>query len=315
MTPLTSVSGSAADVAPPRHPWFPISTCDAGCIGAHPSVSPVRMLGRILRFGVTALGLLAVGSAMVVAPRPVRRRFARMAARALLASLGIALQIDDRRPYAGRGAGLIVANHTSFLDILAVAAVIPARFVAKAELLTWPGVGTLARRVGVIGLRRESLRDLPDTIAAMVDRLHRDDAVGVFPEGTTYCGRTAGTFTPATFEAAVTARSSVIPMHVGYHCADGDVCTQASFIGGDDLLDTMRRVIRSAGLTVRVRVHETQLPGEDRRALAARCERLVFASANEHVTTDTGAGGTRTVGSVTEHPSVVIDHAELRLAG
>ncbi|MBJ7290189.1 lysophospholipid acyltransferase family protein [Williamsia sp.] len=259
------------------HAWFPVSPCDTSCVPtAARTHGRVRAVIRLLRVVMTICWLIPAGTIVTALPRPLRRRFVRGAARSLLAALGIAVLVDDRRPFVGRGAGLIVANHTSFLDILAIAAVVPARFVAKSELLAWPVIGTLARRLGVIGIDRASLRALPGTVEAAVAGLHADDAVGVFPEGTTWCGRTGGTFRPAMFQAAVDASVPVIPMHVGFRGPGDEVSTVASFIGDDDLMDTMRRVISATGLSVRIRVHELQLPGSDRRELARRCERLVF---------------------------------------
>ncbi|WP_299570898.1 1-acyl-sn-glycerol-3-phosphate acyltransferase [uncultured Williamsia sp.] len=234
------------------------------------------------RFAATATAVVVGGLLVTPAPRPIRRRYVRGAARGLLAALGIGFEVDDRRPHVGRGVGLVVANHTSFLDIVAIAGVVPARFVAKAEILGWPVVGDLARRLGVIGIDRAALRSLPATIDTMTAGLYDDDAVGVFPEGTTWCGRAGGRFRPATFQAAVDARMPVIPVHVGFRHADGTVATVPAFIGDDDLLDTVRRVLRARGLRVVVRIHELQLPGDDRRALAARCERLVFGAADGH---------------------------------
>jgi 1-acyl-sn-glycerol-3-phosphate acyltransferase len=242
----------------------------------------VAVAARVARLAVTAVTAVVGGLLVTPLPRPVRRRFVRRAARGLLAALGIGFEVDDRRPHVGRGVGLVVANHTSFLDIVAIAGVVPARFVAKSEILGWPVVGGLARRLGVIGIDRGALRSLPATIGAMTAGLFGDDAVGVFPEGTTWCGRAGGRFRPATFQAAVDARMPVIPVHVGFRDAAGSVATAPAFIGDDDLLDTLRRVLRARGLTVVVRVHELQLPGQDRRDLASRCERLVFGDIDTH---------------------------------
>ncbi|MGZ8176444.1 lysophospholipid acyltransferase family protein [Williamsia sp. SKLECPSW1] len=265
------------------HAWFPTSPCDASCVrAAGQPVGRTRAVLRIVRLAATAVVAAAGGALVAPLPRPVRRRFVRRAARSLLAALGIAVEVDDRRPHVGRGVGLVVANHTSFLDIVAIAGVVPARFVAKSEILSWPLVGGLARRLGVIGVDRASLRSLPATIEAMTGGLFADDAVGVFPEGTTWCGHAGGRFRPACFQSAVDARMPVLPVHVGFRDADGHVATAPAFIGDDDILDTLRRVLRARGLTVVVRVHELQLPGADRRELAARCERLVFGADDRH---------------------------------
>jgi len=58
----------------------------------------------------------------------------------------------------------------------------------------------------------------------------------------------------------------------------GTVTAAAGFIGDDSPADTLRRVLRTRGLGVHIRVHESQLPGSDRRELADRCAGLVGGS-------------------------------------
>ena len=149
----------------------------------------------------------------------------------LLAALGLRLDIDRGADASGAvdggaAGGLIVANHISFLDILAVAAVSPAHFVAKSEVIAWPVIGRVTRSIGVIGLRRESLRGLPAAVDAVRADLAAGDSVGVFPEGTTWCGRGGGRFRPAFFQAAIDAQVPVRPMVVSFHTSTGGVSTR-----------------------------------------------------------------------------------------
>ncbi|WP_245556959.1 lysophospholipid acyltransferase family protein [Jongsikchunia kroppenstedtii] len=264
-----------------------MSACGDGCIAPQARVSAIARCGRVVRLVATAGWLLAL--AVMVAPLPgvVRRRFARRAAARLLAALGVRIEVVDERPFAGRGVGLVVANHVSFLDIAAIAAVVPARFVAKAEVVESAATGFLCRRFGIIPLRRQSLRDLPATVHAVTGRLQLHESVAVFPEGTTFCGapgvdrgghvhRGAGRFHPAFFEAATIAAVPVLPITVSYHHRDGSAAAEAGFIGDDGLGDTLRRVLAAPSITVRVRIHELELPAGDRRELADRCERVVL---------------------------------------
>lgn len=272
----------SAPACQPVHGWFPVSPCGDGCIAPHARASAVARWVRIARLIMTLSWLTAL--AVVVAPLPgaVRRRFARLAAARLLVALGVRIEVIDERPFAGRGAGLVVANHVSFLDIAAIAAVVPARFVAKAEVAEAAATGFLCRRFGIIPLRRQSLRDLPATVGAVTGRLQLHESVAVFPEGTTFCGaggighRGAGRFHPAFFEAATIAAVPVLPITVSYHHSDGSAAAEAGFIGDDGLGDTLRRVLSAPSITVRVRIHELELPAGDRRELAARCERAVL---------------------------------------
>ncbi|WP_168176685.1 lysophospholipid acyltransferase family protein [Williamsia sp. 1135] len=238
----------------------------------------------------TAVVVLSVGMAIGLLPRSARARYVRTAAHLLITSLGIRIEVHDDRPdhldhpdhQTGSGPrdrsdhGLIVSNHISFLDVLAIASVRPARFVAKAELATWPVIGPITRRLAVIPIRRESLRELPAVVDTARGGLLAGDNVGVFPEGTTRCGRGGGRFRPALFQAAVDTGVPIYPVVVSFHTSTGELSTAACFIGADDIGDTMRRVLAAKGLVVRIQMCEQQLPGDDRRELALRCERVVF---------------------------------------
>lgn len=230
----------------------------------------------------TVLGCLALTFPFVlVAPRIVRRRYLKSFSRKLLGSLGIRIDVDDRRPFPARARGLVVANHVSFLDVLAIAAVSPAHFVAKSDVLEMGPVAVVARMLGVITVERGSLRQLPATVDAVVDALHRDKCAAVFPEGTTWCGRSSGRFRPAFFQAAIDAGVPVLPMTLRYSDSDGNLCPAPAFIGDDEVGDTMGRILAQRSMTVTVVVHELQLPVPDRRYLASTCERLVFGDRSD----------------------------------
>jgi len=52
------------------------------------------------------------------------------------------------------GAGAIVANHSSWLDIFVLNATKRIYFVSKAEVANWPGIGWLARATGTVFIKR-----------------------------------------------------------------------------------------------------------------------------------------------------------------
>ncbi|GAB90054.1 lysophospholipid acyltransferase family protein [Gordonia rhizosphera] len=270
---------SVAVQHPSRHAWFPWSSCGDQCREDDLARSAGRVLvaARVARLIMITIALAITAPVILLAPRIVRRWYLRRASYRLLAALGITVQIDDRRPFAGRVRGLVVANHISYLDILALAVISPAHFVAKSEVAQIPVISGLVRWLGVITIERESLRGLPDTIARAVDGLHRDSSVAVFPEGTTRCGYEPGRFRPAFFQAAIDAGVPVTPIRLRFTTPGGATATEPSFIGDDTPAATLRRVLRMRGLTVHIRVHEIELPDADRRSLAARCERIVAA--------------------------------------
>ena len=163
----------------------------------------------------------------------------------------------------------------SWVDVFAVGAVVPGSFVARADLTDWPGIGRAARMVDVIPIERRSLRRLPSVVDAVSHRLRAGRTVVAFPEGTTYCGEHRGRFRPAVFQAAVESGSPVQPLRLSYRHGDGTPSTLTAFLGEDSLWNSLRRIARAPRTVVHVEVASLQLPGENRRELAARCERAL----------------------------------------
>ncbi|NLG83405.1 MAG: 1-acyl-sn-glycerol-3-phosphate acyltransferase [Firmicutes bacterium] len=85
-----------------------------------------------------------------------------------------------------RGGCVVVANHCNFFDpIVLGAAVLPrriVRFMAKAEVFTWPVLGRLARWLYAFPVRR----GLPDrqAITTAFNVVREGHVLGLFPEGT-----------------------------------------------------------------------------------------------------------------------------------
>ncbi|WP_262339093.1 1-acyl-sn-glycerol-3-phosphate acyltransferase [Gordonia sp. CNJ-863] len=171
-----------------RHPWFPVSTCGHACLGPRAerrAADAVVTGGRLCRLAAIAGWIVATPIAdgtMARLRRRPRRALRARAAGPLLAALGIRVVVDDRRRDP-RATGLIVANHISFLDVLALALVSPAPVVAKSDVVDMPVVAGLARRFGVIAVDRGTLRGLPAAVGEVSARLATGSSVIVFPEG------------------------------------------------------------------------------------------------------------------------------------
>ncbi len=267
----------------PANPWVPVSGCGASCIRHDAErIGRWRFTGRLTALAaVASLGVLIATGALLCGRR-VRARYCRGLSRWMLAAAGLRLDVVDHRPPQSRRlhGALVVANHISCLDIPAIAALGPARFVAKREVLTMGGraarpIAAVLRRLGVLAHSRGDLRGLPGDVDRVAGILDRGLPVVVFPEGTTWCGIGAGRFRPAFFQAAIDAGVPVLPVQVRYH-RRGTAVTGPGYVGEDSLVDTLRRVLWARGLTVQVTVHAGQLPVGGRRELADRCAGLIF---------------------------------------
>jgi 1-acyl-sn-glycerol-3-phosphate acyltransferase len=102
---------------------------------------------------------------------------------------------------------LIVANHTSWLDIPVLSAVAPVSFVAKSEVDGWPGVGALARLQRTVFVNRTRRSDTGRTAGEIAQRLAAGDNVVLFAEGTSSDGNRVFPFRSSLFAAAVPANT------------------------------------------------------------------------------------------------------------
>lgn len=235
--------------------WQPTSGCGPHCRPA--GEEAVRAGTAVLRLSALAGVLLG---ALVVVPL-LGRAAVRTVCRGLLAALGVRLMWRGPVPRPG---SLLVANHVSWLDVVALLAVTPVRLVAKREVRGWPAVGALAAVTGSIFVDRSRPKRLPATVAEVTAALRAGRSVAVFPEGTTFCGAEQGRFRPAVFQAAVDAGAPVVPISIRY------ASPTAAFVGDDTLWCSVRRVAALRGLTVTL-VGSPALrpePGADRRSLA-----------------------------------------------
>lgn len=188
--------------------------------------------------------------------------------------LGMRLEVTGQfRP----GAKLLVANHVSWLDILAVHAACPeARFVSKAEVRQWPLVSRLVAAARTLYLQRERARDALRVVHEMAQALKDGDTVAVFPEGTTGAGHELLPFHANLLQAAISTGTPVQPVALRFADADAAVSRAADFTGDITLLQSLWALARARAMVVRVQVLTSQgTRHADRRALAERLRELI----------------------------------------
>ncbi|CAM5705635.1 lysophospholipid acyltransferase family protein [Streptomyces griseorubiginosus] len=254
--------------------WLPSAPCTPGtCLERTGPVTALpRAAGRLL----AVIALLLAGIALLPVGRWVPAGAVRWWCRAVVRASGVRVRVSGAA--VPTGGVLLVANHISWLDIPLLAAVRPARMLAKSEIRRWPVAGWLTARSGALFIERDRLRALPDTVAGITDALRGGAAVAVFPEGSTWCGRAQGHFRRAVFQAALDAGVPVQPVRLRYRVSGGEASTAPAFIGDDSLLASVWRVVSARGLVADVGVPEPVAPGchTDRRALAASAQARVW---------------------------------------
>ncbi|QOV40371.1 1-acyl-sn-glycerol-3-phosphate acyltransferase [Streptomyces ferrugineus] len=268
------ITGSAGHAPDAGTLWRPSAPCSPRtCVDTTGRARAVPLaafrIAAVLFLLVLGLAAIPLGSRI---PAGLIRRWSRWIVRAA----GVRVRVDGGA--APDGGLLLVANHVSWLDIPLLAAVRPARMLAKSEIRDWPVAGWLTARSGALFIDRDRIRALPETVARIAGALRAGEAVTVFPEGSTWCGRAQGRFRRAAFQAALDAGVPVQPVRLRYRVAGGAPGTAAAFVGEDPLLASVWRVARARELVAEVEVLEPIAPDRraDRRSLTGAAEMSVL---------------------------------------
>ncbi|WP_337171716.1 lysophospholipid acyltransferase family protein [Gemmatimonas aurantiaca] len=221
--------------------------------------------------------------------------FMRLLCRGVLTVLRVDVTVRGAWP---REPVLMIANHLSWLDIVAVLARRRCTFVAKRDVQRWPVVGWCADALGVIWVDRERKRDLLRAIPALQETLQSGTSVLLFAEGTTGDGRALLPFKSGLVEAAVRARALVVPLAVTASASQGDL-SALCWIGDETLMANLPRVGALRDIRITLHAAPALMPGPFARARAQR--KQLTASARTAIAIRTFGGAIRRMSPETRH--------------
>jgi 1-acyl-sn-glycerol-3-phosphate acyltransferase len=228
----------------------------------------LRAVWRVARAVLHLLwGALLVGTTFGRADAAARARHTRRWSAAFLRLLGVRLQAQGTpRP----GAKLLAVNHVSWLDIMAIDAVVPARFVSKSEVRHWPVFGRIATGIGTLYIERARPRDAMRVMHQMAAALRAGETLAVFPEGTTSDGHSLLPFHANLLQGAISTATPVQPIALRYSDAIHAISPAVRFLE-ETMAQSLWSVACAQGLTVNVQILPAQsVAHADRRLLAER---------------------------------------------
>jgi 1-acyl-sn-glycerol-3-phosphate acyltransferase len=246
---------------------------------------PLRAAWRAVRLGgAVALAFSDYFFAVTLAGRSgsarARAEWMSRSARRFLGALNLTVERSGTPPTAG----VLVANHVSYVDILVLGAAGPLVFVAKSQTRGWPVFGALVRRAGTVFVERERAQDLPRVLAEL-SAAGADGSGGVavafFPEGTSTDGSVVLPFRPALLAPAVAGGQPVTPAWVGYtlDAGDGSAADEVCWWGDMEFSPHLLNLFSKKAIRARVAYGPPEPPGDDRKELARHLHARVCALA------------------------------------
>jgi 1-acyl-sn-glycerol-3-phosphate acyltransferase len=188
----------------------------AGAAAARRALGEAGRLARAVWLAATlAVSVLVAWPILALVRRQdVAHSLQRRAARLVLWAAGCRLTVEGLDRLQAPGPFIVASNHTSYADVVALAALLPRRvlFVAKDEMLRWPLLGLLLRRAGHLTVERWSAGQSVSDAGKLPRALEEGSSVLVFPEGTFTAAAGLRPFRLGAFKAAVDTGTPVIPV-------------------------------------------------------------------------------------------------------
>ena len=208
--------------------WLRLSVRALGLILALMVCVPLHYLYRLLKYGSPFPQLFLWLATRIVGAR-VRRH-------------GVYLRRDV----------FFVANHISWVDILALAGASGTAFVAKQELSEVPVIGWLCRLNRTVFVKREHRMGVAEQINDLREALADNWSVTVFPEGTVTDGQSLLPFKTSMLSVLEPPPPGVLvqPVVLDYR----ENAEEIGWVGDESGLDNAKRLLARRG-TFRLDIH------------------------------------------------------------
>ncbi len=230
---------------------------------------PFRVSARLVWFGFEVMfAILLYGITAAGAPRQARRaaraRWLHRASRRHLKIFGYTADVAGPVPRRG----LLVTNHLSYLDILAIAAVTPAVFVSKSEVRDWPVFGWLASLAGTVFVDRQRRTHVGEVNDEIQKALEDGALVVVFPEGTSSNGTDLLPFRTSLLEPAARSKHPIATGWLHYDLTDGDAREEVCYWGDHTFFPHLLNLTGKKSVHATIRFGHFQKQTDDRKELA-----------------------------------------------
>ena len=246
----------------------------------------VRLLIAVIVIGFFALLL----SLMTLLQLPMRRYMThycfKLVAKIMNLKLNVTGEVTQQRPV------IFVANHSSYLDIIALGALLPSPFVSKQEVGQWPVIGFISKVGGTAFIDRNP-RKVRDNVAHLKQKLQEEKSMVVFPEGTTTDGNRIGAFHNSMFALAEAIEEPVPiqPIAIAYTRINNIPVGRFyrplfAWYGDMELADHLWEILSMRSVTVDIKllppIHERK--GMSRKQMAETSEKAVASAFQDMVT-------------------------------
>jgi 1-acyl-sn-glycerol-3-phosphate acyltransferase len=230
----------------------------------HPVRVGLRLLWLMAEFTLAAINFVRWCGFSKNCPESKRAVWLQHSSRRMLRIFKTSIRTSGTVPTSG----LLVSNHLSYVDILVIATITPAMFVAKREVRSWPVFGFFARLAGTLFVDRERRTRVGQTTGEIQTALDHGALVVLFPEGTSSDGKTILPFKSSLLEPAAKHTHALYASLIQYELEDGDVSEEICYWKDMTLVPHLFNLLSKKTIHASVRFTQLRESSTDRKELA-----------------------------------------------
>lgn len=133
--------------------------------------------------------------------------------------LAIMVQSDGRYDYSE--GMLIVGNHLSYTDVIALNSLTSSCFITSVEMKNMTFLGQIAQMAGCVFVERRSKKGIHKEVEEIVSVLKKGHNVVLYAEATSTNGEEVLRFRRPMFQGAIDAEKDILPVTINYRRVNG----------------------------------------------------------------------------------------------
>lgn len=194
--------------------------------------------------------LIAVGSQLLLGKQWYARPAGRFIKLSWVRILACILNLKIRRHGTISDKPVVfVANHISWLDVVALGSDRGCAFVAKNSVKRWPLIGAVAGLSGTLFINREDKKDVAKTLARSNQLVAKGVSLAFFPEATTTNGKILKPFKTSLYQTAINSARNIQAVAIRYpSCLSKK--SPAPYIGDETFLMHLLKVLATPRIDV-----------------------------------------------------------------
>ncbi len=231
-----------------------------------------RAVARMVLLFLVILNLLMTVLLMALIQRSRtaqrRKRVARVMQshlKAMCRVAGLQIHVTGTKPPEGQNF-LLLSNHVSYWDILALGSLFPLGFMAKDCIAAWPVLGTVTRLCNTIFVNRDQVLARWRSLRSLQKEI-QDLSYCVFPEGTTTAAVAPKLSHWRRGNIAVVRDPGALVWLAGLHYVKQ---SEQAWIDDDALLPHLFRVLKAPRIDLMIRMQRLELNPEVTLSQAAQ---------------------------------------------